>query len=55
MTYHSTDDNTRTGYYQNVKNYKIEEEKMKSILFGSQHKSKGRKHLTCVKQFRLMG
>lgn len=35
--------NAVTGYFQNVKNYKTEEEKMKSILFGGTAQTKGQK------------
>lgn len=35
--------NAVTGYFQNVRNYKTEEEKMKSILFGGTAQTKGQK------------
>jgi len=35
--------NAVMGYFQNVRNYKTEEEKMKSILFGGTAQTKGQK------------
>ena len=35
--------NAVTGYFQNVRNYRTEEEKMKSILFGGTAQTKGQK------------
>ncbi|WP_339707150.1 DUF932 domain-containing protein, partial [Algoriphagus aquimarinus] len=35
--------NAVTGYFQNVRNYRTEQEKMKSILFGGTAQTKGQK------------
>lgn len=47
--------NAVTGYFQSLKNYKTDEEKMKFILLGGTAQTKGRKHLIFVRRFRLMG